>query len=150
MALAKKFKSKHYWSDLRGQFKFMALKEDTRELDKHGHPFKSDFDYEVIYFWASQYVHATILALNEHASERGAVFKVRPSKHAEDKRGVTALFNVLFCLSKIFVCGYRIIHEDQPEEILQDIHRTTKRYARLKKRGMPKARNEVRKGGPDF
>ncbi|MGC2528807.1 MAG: DUF5677 domain-containing protein [Candidatus Acidiferrum sp.] len=137
MNIAKKYKSKHLWTGHGGQAKLMALEEDTRELDEHGKPFKSEFDYDVIYFWTSQFVHVTILALDGHASRPGEVFKVRARQHAEDGRGKDALFNVLVFLSKIFICGSRIMREDQPEKILLDMQKLMKSYAKRKKRILP-------------
>lgn len=48
--VAEQFKSKHAWTGVGGQTRMMAFEEDAVELDEKGHPFKSEFDYEVIYF----------------------------------------------------------------------------------------------------
>jgi hypothetical protein len=139
MKVAKKFASKHLWTGHGGQAKFMALEEDTRELDEHGKPFKSEFDYDVIYFWTSHYVHGTIIALDGHAGERGAVFRVSARRWIEQERGADALFNVLVFLSKILICGCRIMREEQPETILVNINTLMSRFAtnRKTKRAIP-------------
>jgi hypothetical protein len=139
MKMAKKFPSKHQWTGHGGQVKLMAIEDDTREVDKRGKPIRSEFDYDVIYFWTSHYVHVNITALDGHAGERGAVFRVGERRWIEQERGFEALFNVLAFLSKIFISGCRILREEQPETILQDIHTMTSRFAgrRKKKRTVP-------------
>jgi hypothetical protein len=134
MEIAKKFTSKHQWTGHGGQAKFMALEEDTREVDEHGKPFKSEFDYDVIYFWTSHYVHVTIIALDGHASEPGEVFRVGARRWIEKGRGADALFNTLVFISKIFICGCRVMREEQPENILRDMNKLMKKFAVKKKR----------------
>jgi hypothetical protein len=135
MEIAKKFTSKHQWTQQCGQARFMALEEDTREVDEHGKPFKSEFDYDVIYFWTSQYVHVTIIALDGHASEPGVVFRVGARRWIEQSRGANALFNTLVFLSKIIICGCRVMHEEQPESILRQINKLMKKFAVKRIRG---------------
>jgi len=60
---AREFKSKAHWTGLSGQAKLMALEEDTVEVDEHGQPLKSEFDYDALYFWTSHYVHATVAGI---------------------------------------------------------------------------------------
>jgi hypothetical protein len=129
MKIAAKFTSKHQWTGHGGQAKFMALEEDTREVDEHGKPFKSEFDYDVIYFWTSHYVHGTIIALDGHASEPGEVFRVGARRWIEKGRGSDALFNTLVFISKIIICGCRVMREEQPENILQDMNKLMKKFA---------------------
>src|SRR5260370_5208559 len=139
MEIAKKFASKHQWTGHGGQAKLMALEEDTREVDEHGKPFKSEFDYDVVYFWTSQYVHATVIVLDGHAGEPGHVFRIGARRWIEKERGADALFNVLQFLSKIFICGCRVIREEQPEKILNDMNVLMNKFAdrRKKKRIVP-------------
>ncbi len=127
---AKEFKSKHLWTGHGGQAKLMALEEDTVELDEQGQPLKSEFDYDAIYFWTSHFVHVTVVGLEGHASEPGEVFRVRARTWADKGRGKDALFNTLVFLSKIFVCACRVMNEEQPEDILQDIQKLMKKFAR--------------------
>jgi hypothetical protein len=137
MKMAEKFTSKHQWTGHGGQAKFMALEEDTRELDEHGKPFKSEFDYDVIYFWTSHFVHVTIIALDGHSSEPGEVFRVGARRRLEQSRGEDALFNTLAFLSKIVICGCRVMHEEQPEDILGDIDKLMKKFAVKRKKTVP-------------
>jgi hypothetical protein len=137
MEMAKKFTSKHQWTGHGGQAKFMALEEDTRELDEHGKPFKSEFDYDVIYFWTSHYVHVTIIALEGHASEPGEVFRVGARRWIEQGRGADALFNTLVFLSKIIICGCRVMREEQPEDILRGMNKLMKKFAVKMKKTVP-------------
>ena len=134
MQMAKKFKSKHQWTGIGGQAKLMALEPDTIEFDASGKPYTSDFDYDVVYFWTSQYVHATIVAVDSHASERGAMYRIGARRWVEKERGAEALFNVLMFLSKIFINGCRIIREQQPDKILADIHKMGSRFAGTRKK----------------
>ena len=59
--------------------------------------------------------------------ERYDVFRVRaawvPNKHAK-----FTLFNVLAMVSKTFICGFRAIRQDQPEEILAEMHNKMQSY----------------------
>jgi hypothetical protein len=137
MEIAKKFTSKHQWTGHGGQAKLMALEEDAIEKDKKGQPLKSEFDYDVIYFWTSQYVHATIIALSGHASEAGEVFQVGARRWVEQDLVRHALVNTLAFLSKIMICGCRVMHEEQPEKILQDMHKLMKKFAVRKKKSVP-------------
>jgi hypothetical protein len=130
MEMAKKFKSKHQWTKHGGQAAFMALEKDSREQDEKGDPFTAKFDYDVIYFWTSQYVHATIKALDGHACTPGTIFRIGTRKRVEQVFGPRALFNVLVFLSKIVICGCRVMHEDQPEKILRDVQKMMKKHAR--------------------
>jgi hypothetical protein len=126
---AEEFKSKAHWTGHGGQAKLMALEEDTVELDNQGLPLKSEFDYDAIYFWTSQFVHVTVVALDEHGVA-GEVFKVRDKKWAGKGHERNALFNTMVFLSKMFVAACRAMNEEQPEDILQDIHKLMEKFVR--------------------
>jgi hypothetical protein len=51
----------------------------------------------------------------------------------EKERGSDALFNVLVFLSKIFICGCRVMREDQPEKILGGIQTLMSGFAERRK-----------------
>ena len=131
MEIAKNFKG-HEWTGMRGQTKVMALEEDTYEVNAKGEPVKQDFDYEVIYWWTSHYVHGTIACLLAHEMEPGNIFRIRAHMDKETERGFDALFNTLIFLSKIFVCAFRGMNTDQPEELLTEVGELAKRFAREK------------------
>jgi hypothetical protein len=119
MRIAGKFPSKHHWTGIRGQARFMAVESDTTEVDEYGKPLNSEYDYDVVYFETSQLVHATIPALEGHLSEHREVFRVWSRKDSDEKYRGKALFNVLLFLSKAFIYGCRVMHEDQPT-VLED------------------------------
>jgi hypothetical protein len=125
---ARAFKNKAHWTGHGGQAKLMALEEDTYEFDEQGQPHKSEFDYDAIYFWTSQFVHVTVDALDEHACDRGDIFTVRSRKREGKRHGVNALFNTLVFLSKSFIVSLRAMNEEQPA-ILQDIHKLMQKFA---------------------
>jgi uncharacterized protein DUF5677 len=127
---ADEYKSKAHWTKHGGQARFMAFEEDTTEVDEHGHPITSEFDYDVIYFWTSHYVHVTVVGIEAHASTPGEVFKVRARTWADKGRKGDALFNTLVFISKSFVVAFRTMNEEQPEAILQEIHKQIKKFAR--------------------
>lgn len=124
---AKGFKHKAYWTGHGGQAKLMALEEDAIDLDEHGKPAKSDFDYDVLYFWTSHFVHATVWGIEGHCAESGEIFRVRSRSWVDEGRGEDALFNTVVFLLKIFVCTLRAINEEQPD-VLQDLYNVISRF----------------------
>jgi uncharacterized protein DUF5677 len=132
LKVAKEFKSKAHWTGERGQAKLMALEEDTVEVDELGQPFKTEFDYETLYFWTSHYVHATIEGIRGHACAPGEIFKVRAQSWEDKERGEDALFNTVVFLDKIFIHACRSMNEDQPAA-LQDLFKMISKFKRKKK-----------------
>jgi uncharacterized protein DUF5677 len=129
---AKEYKSKTHWTEAGGQTKLMALEEDTVEVDGLGNPFKSEFDYEALYFWTSHYVHATVEGIHAHACAPGEIFKVRARSREDKERGEDALFNVVVFLCKIFIHACRSMNEDQPPA-LQDLYKMISKFKQKKK-----------------
>jgi hypothetical protein len=127
--LAKDYNSAHRWADAR--FKEMALEPDSYEFDDQGSPTVHDFDYEFVYWQTSQFVHATILSVIEHATSRGEPFRVRSRISEDTIRGDEALFNVLAFISKTFVSGYRGLMSNQPADILEETRKVLSAYAKL-------------------
>jgi uncharacterized protein DUF5677 len=130
MKIAEKFKRRHQWTPHGGQAKFMALEPDGFEVDELGQPITGEFDYDVFYFWTSQYVHVTVHALGGHAVEPGEVFRVRSRDSAEKDYARLALFNIVSLLSKIAIQACRGMREEQPEAILQDMFRMMPKFVR--------------------
>jgi len=62
-----------------------------------------------------------VCALEGHLVERGDTFKIRARWNPHRKASL-ALFNVLAMTSKIFICGFRAMRHDQPEEVLQEMY----------------------------
>jgi hypothetical protein len=119
LAKAKEFKNKAHWTGHGGQAKLMALEEDTVELDEQGQPFKSEFDYDALYFWTSHFVHATVDGIAGHAGTRGEVFKVRAQMHVEKRLARLSIFNMLVFLCKTFAYACRAMNEEQPRALLR-------------------------------
>lgn len=100
-------------------------KDGKPVLDKRGKPlmkpFTWEFDYEIIYFWTSQFVHVTIDSLDNHAATPNKPFKVynpqtgTPIRHADI--GNTALFNIVVTMHKILIVAFRSIGHAFPEEL---------------------------------
>lgn len=128
---AKEFKSKAHWTGEGGQAKMMATEEDTVELDEHGKGFKAEFDYDGLYFWTSQYVHATVAGIRAHSCTPGEIFKVRARSWEDEECARDALFVTAVTLCKLFVHACRSLHEDQPAAI-QDLHKMISKFARKK------------------
>jgi len=133
METAKQFKG-HEWTGLRGQTKIMAFEEDSYEIDAKGQPVKQEFDYDVPYWWTSQYVHATIASLAEHEIEPGRVFRVRSQTRRDTERGYDALFNTAIFLHKIFICAFRGMNSDLPEDLMIELGELVRRFAAAKPR----------------
>jgi hypothetical protein len=107
----------------------MAMEPDTYEVDGQGNPITQDFDYEYVYSQTSHFVHATIISLMGHGVNAGEQFRVRANISQQADRGNQALFNVLVFISKAFVCAFRGLQDDQPEDILQEISAIASAYA---------------------
>ncbi len=129
---AKEFKNKAHWTGGGGQAKLMALEEDTVEVDELGQPFKSEFDYEALYFWTSHYVHATVEGIHGHSCAPGEIFKVRARSWEDKECGDHALLNTLVFLCKMFIHACRSMNEEQPPA-LQDLSIMISRFDRKKK-----------------
>ncbi|MGB8494169.1 MAG: DUF5677 domain-containing protein [Candidatus Acidiferrum sp.] len=127
---AREYKNPNQWTGLGDQTKQMALEDDAYERDSAGIPIRAEFDYEVIYKWTSHYVHATVSGIEGHFVEAGVPYRIRGRIQSEAVRGDDALFNTLAYVSKIIVCAFRAMHDEQPEEILKDFHETMKLFAR--------------------
>jgi hypothetical protein len=127
LAIAKNYKSPHEWIGEREKTRSLAPEPDTYEFDANGNGIAAEFDYEVFFKLTSHFVHSTVCALDSHMGERYDVFRVRaawvPNKHAK-----FTLFNVLAMVSKTFICGFRAIRQDQPEEILAEMHNKMQSY----------------------
>lgn len=124
--------NKHGWLG-RGQMATMAKDENAVEFDESGRGITIEFEYEALYFWTSQYVHATVAGLHGHATHAGEVFKVRANPGEDKDRGAYALLNVVVSLSQAFIYACRAMNEDQPKA-LRELFKMIRRTARRKKR----------------
>ena len=110
-------------------------------LDKRGKPklkpFTWAFDYQVIYFWASQFVHVTIDSLDNHAALPDRPFIVytqgsRPSTRKTDL-GDMALFNTIFYMHRILVAAFRSIGHTYPDELSKPVGALIKSFVKKEK-----------------
>jgi hypothetical protein len=123
LQIAENYSNPHDWSGEPHKTRSLAEEPDTYEFDSTGKPTTALFDYEVFYKFTSHFVHATVCALESHITERGDTFKIRARWNPYSiRKGRLALFNVLAMTSKIFICGFRALNYDQPDELLQEMH----------------------------
>ena len=126
---AREFKSRGHWAEEGVRAKMMAVEEDTRETDKEGKGINSKFDYDALYFWTSQYVHATVDGIGGHACGPGEIFRIRARYADEKDLGNSALFNTAVFTCKIFVHALRCMNEVQPRA-LDDLFKMIRKVAR--------------------
>jgi hypothetical protein len=126
---ARKYKSPNDWSGVKDKTRGLALEPDTYEFDANGTPITAEVDYEIFFKWTSHFVHSTVTSLESHLVERGDVFRVRGRNTLSERMSNSSLFNVLAFLSKIFVCAFRALNQQQPEDILHEMHQRMASYA---------------------
>ncbi len=123
LQIAENYSNPHEWSGEPYKTRSLAQEPDTYEFDSTGEPTTALFDYEVFYKFTSHFVHSTVCALESHITARGDIFTIRARwKPYSNRKAHLAVFNVLTMISKIFICGYRALGYDQPEEILEEMH----------------------------
>jgi hypothetical protein len=120
LAIAKNYRNPNDWSGQPEKTRSLAKEPDTYEFDSAGNGTTAEFDYEIMFKYTSHFVHSTVCSLEGHLVERGDTFKIR-ARWNPYKKAHLALFDVLTMTSKIFVCGFRALRHDQPEEILQEM-----------------------------
>jgi hypothetical protein len=94
----------------------LAFEADGHEK-LNGKPVDWAFDYEWIYAWTSQYVHATAACMESHFTVPREVFRIHVAP--DRNRGIdsTAVFNVALYLHKILKMAFTAIHEPFPEAL---------------------------------
>lgn len=105
-------------------------------LNKRGKPrtkpFTWEFDYKIIYFWASQFVHVTIDSLDNHAAAPGKPFKVfNPQTDPPARRtnlSEMALFNTAITMHKILVATFRSLGQQYPEKLSKRVEACVKAF----------------------
>jgi hypothetical protein len=120
--IARKYPKRTSWTDTgskasRGGAWMMAMEPDKYE-SVNGMPMKWDFDYDWMYFWTSQYVHATVVSMEDgHATRPTDAFVVRkPFEEARSSADMAA-FNAAVQLHKILLMAYRALGNPFPPEI---------------------------------
>lgn len=105
----------------------VALTEDSVEQGEDGKPYKAEFDYDAIYFWTSQFVHASVVGVLGHACV-GEEFRVRANVWVDKGREKSALANIAGYLCKMFACACHAMNQELPEAI-QELHSLNLRFA---------------------
>jgi hypothetical protein len=119
---ARKYPKRTSWTDTgskasRGGVWMMAMEPDRYE-SINGRPMKWEFDYDWMYFWTSQYVHATVVSLEDgHATRPAHAFVVRRPFQAGGNNADMAVFNAAVQLNKILLMAYRALGLPYPDEI---------------------------------
>jgi hypothetical protein len=119
---ARKFPNPGSWTQAskkkRGSVWKMAMEPDKHgERDLLGAPATWEFDYDWIYFWTSQYVHATVVSMDSHAVLPTQVFKVYVAPQLGEHTAGLAIFNTALYLSKILAMAFRAIGHDFPSDL---------------------------------
>jgi hypothetical protein len=95
-------------------------------------PFNWEFDYRIIYFWTSQYVHVTIDSLDNHAAVPGKPFKVYNPETGIPVRktdlGDVALFNTAITMHKILISAFRSLGQPFPDALSKPIEKCVKSF----------------------
>ncbi len=72
------------------------------EPDKHekvaGQPINWEFEYDWIYFWTSQYVHATVACMDSHSLLPKEAFSINIAPERGEHTAGLAVFNVALYL----------------------------------------------------
>lgn len=119
---ARKYPKRTSWTDTgnkasKGGAWMIAMEPDKYEL-VNGVPLKQEFDYDWMYFWTSQYVHATVVSMEPfHATKPDKAFVVhKPSRNAQSLADM-AVFNTAVELYKILLRAYRALDHPFPDDI---------------------------------
>jgi hypothetical protein len=120
--VARKYPKRTSWTDTgskasKGGVWMMAMEPDRYE-SVNGVPMKWEFDYDWMYFWTSQYVHATVVSMEDgHATRPTDPFVVgKPFQPARSNADM-AVFNAAVQLNKILLMAYRALGHPYPPEI---------------------------------
>jgi len=118
--IAKNYKSPHDWSGEPHKTKSLAEEPDTYEFDSRGNGITALADYEIFYKMASHFVHATVCGIESHVAPRFDTFRVRINCDT-DSHANLALNCVAAQTATTFVCGFRALRYEQPDEILREL-----------------------------
>jgi len=111
---ARKYPSRTSWTETRnrkskGGAWMMAMEPDRYE-SVNGVPLKWEFDYDWMYFWTSQYVHATVVSMESgHATRPRDPFVVRKPFQDGKSNADMAVFNTAVQLNKILLMAFRAL-----------------------------------------
>jgi hypothetical protein len=124
--IARKFPKGTSWTDTgrkksRGGARMMAMEPDKYE-SVNGVPMIWEFDYDWMYFWTSQYVHATAVSMDAgHATRPTNRFVVRKPFQDAQSNADMAVFNTAVELNKILVMAFRALGNQYPSAISEPL-----------------------------
>ena len=88
----------------------MMANEPDRYESVNGVPMKWEFDYDWMYFWTSQYVHATVVSMEPgNATRPTHPFIVRKPFQESQSTADLAVFNTAVQLNKILLMAFRAL-----------------------------------------
>lgn len=121
--MARKYPSRTSWTETRnrkasrGGAWMMALEPDRHEL-LLGVPVRWEFDYDWIYFWTSQYVHATAVSMDaSHAVLPRDAFLIRGVSAGGQHTAGLAILNTGVYLAKILAIAFRALKHPLPSNL---------------------------------
>ena len=79
------------------------------------------FDYEWVYSWTSQYVHATAACLDSHVVEPRQAFVVQIAPERAQVMETSAVFNTALYLDKILRMAFRAIGQPVPTKVFEPL-----------------------------
>jgi hypothetical protein len=112
--IARKYPKRTSWTDtghhkMRGGAWMMAMETDRYDSIS-GVPVKWEFDYDWMYFWTSQYVHATVVSMEPaHATLPTHPFMVRKPFQETKRIADLAVFTTAVQLNKSLVMAFRAL-----------------------------------------
>lgn len=123
---ARKFPNRTSWTETRNKKAsrggaWMMAQEPDKFEKVDGVPLKWEFDYDWIYFWTSQYVHATVVSVDTHAVLPREAFSIRAAPERGYHTDGLAVFNAGLYLHKILVMAFRAIKHPFPDELSQPL-----------------------------
>jgi hypothetical protein len=106
----------------------LALEADGHER-VNGAGVNWQFDYEWVYSWTSQYVHATAACVESHVTEPGQAFLVQIAPH-RNRVGDSAIFNTTLYLYKILRMAFPIIGQPFPSKLSEPLEKLLQQLAK--------------------
>jgi Family of unknown function (DUF5677) len=131
---ARKYPSRTSWTEThnrksKGGVWKMAMEADRYE-SVNGQPVRWEFDYDWMYFWTSQYVHGTVVALDIHATPVRHPFSVRKAFEVGQVNADLAMFNTAVQLYKILLMAFRALGQPFHPAIEEPLGAFVKRMAK--------------------
>ena len=133
--IARKFPNRISWTETRNRKAsrggaWMMAKEADKYEKLDGKPYNWEFDYDWIYFWTSQYVHATVISMESHATFPREAFSVRIAPERGEHTADLAAFNVALYIQKVLVMAFRAIKHDLPNELADPLGKLITKWAK--------------------